>query len=119
MTTLTDIYMHFATPLNPGDPKYLRLNKFIDMVTESGVCDADFGAREIGPLFNVSFITQVNEITLGRHLEMRFIEFCEAFARVADKTMHAHTKDIIVSQQKVGPQNSISIKDTKSKDKTS
>ena len=117
MTVLNDIYMHFATPLNPGDPKYLRLNKFIDLVTESGVCDADFGAREIGPLFNVSLMTQVNEITSGRHMEMRFIEFCEAFARVADKTMHAHTKDIIAVKQEVGPQTSI--KDSKSRDRTS
>lgn len=57
----------------------------------SGVCDDNFGAREIGPLYNLAMQTNMDEINQTRHMDMRFIEFVEALARVADKAIHHNT----------------------------
>ena len=57
----------------------------------SGVCDDTFGARESGPLFNLAMQTCVNEITTTRHMDMHFIEFVEALARIADKAINNNT----------------------------
>ena len=57
MQTLQDIYNQFAAPISPGDPKIMRLNRFIDLVTASGVCDDNFGAREIGVIYNLAMMT--------------------------------------------------------------
>ena len=55
MEALKEFYETFAQAQSPGDPKTLRLTRFIELVTMSGVCDDNFGAREIGPLFNLAF----------------------------------------------------------------
>ena len=49
--TLKDFYNHWSQSQQPGDPKTIRLSRLIELVTCSGVCDDNFGAREIGPLF--------------------------------------------------------------------
>ena len=59
----------------------------------SGVCDDSFGAREIGPLFNLSMQTRIDEIYSTKHLEMQYIEFVECLARIADKAVHKNTVD--------------------------
>lgn len=69
----------------------LRLNKLIDLITESGVVNDSFGAKEIGVIYNLSMMTQVDEIHSTRHMDMRFIEFVEALARVADKAVTRST----------------------------
>ena len=54
----------------PGTPKYVSLDEFIEMITNSGVVDEDFGAREIGVLYNLGMMTQKNELDLDRHFAM-------------------------------------------------
>ena len=73
----------------------MRLNRFIDLITASGVCDDNFGAREIGVIYNLSMMTQVDEIHNTRHMDMRFIEFVEAISRVADKAMTRKTQEYL------------------------
>ncbi len=53
----------------------------------SGVLSESIGAKEIGPLFNVSIMTQVDEVTSDKHMKMSLIELVEALARVADKVI--------------------------------
>ena len=62
----------------------------------SGVCDDNFGAREIGPLFNLALQTKVNEIHSTKHMDMIYLEFVECLARVADKAIHHNTIDFPV-----------------------
>ena len=57
----------------------------MDMVKHSGVVDDSFGTRELGPLFNLSMMTQKNELDFDRHFNMVPAELIEALARVADK----------------------------------
>jgi hypothetical protein len=44
-------------------------------------------SRECGPLFNQSVMTQVDELNQDRHGLMTFIEFVEAFCRLADRVI--------------------------------
>ena len=73
----------------------MRLNRLIDLITDSGVCDDNFGAREIGVIYNLSMMTQVDEIHHTRHMDMRFIEYVEALARVADKAITRRTQEFV------------------------
>ena len=63
----------------------MSLDEFVEMVSVSGVVDDSFGTREISPLFNLSMMTQKNELDFDRHLNMTMPEFIEAIGRVADK----------------------------------
>ena len=73
----------------------MRLNRLIDLITASDVCDDNFGAREIGVIYNLSMMTQVDEIHNTRHMDMRFIEYVEVLARVADKAITRKTQEFV------------------------
>lgn len=65
----------------------MSLGEFIDLITITDVVDDNFGAREIGTIFNLSMMTQVDEINKERHCRMSFVEFLEAVSRVADRVI--------------------------------
>jgi hypothetical protein len=71
------------------------MGEFIDLITNSGVIDDNFGAREIGTIYNLAMMTQVNEIEYDRHYEMSLIEFIEAISRVADRVISENTLDLL------------------------
>jgi len=73
----------------------MRLNRLIDLITDSGVVNDNFGAKEIGVIYNLSMMTQVDEIHNTRHMDMRFIEFVECLARVADKAINKKTQEFV------------------------
>ena len=98
--TLHDFYNIWAQSQQPGDPKVLRLTRLIELVTMSGVCDDNFGAREIGPLFNLAFQTKIDEIRSTRHIDMAFIEFVECLARIADKAVHPNFAELQTEVEK-------------------
>jgi len=100
LETLSDIYNYWGQAQSPGEPKVMRLTRFIEMITMSGVCDDAFGAREIGPLFNLSIQTQVDEIFQTKHMDMTFLEFVEAVARIADKAVNHKTIEFPVDRDR-------------------
>ena len=53
----------------------------------AGVVTDTFGAKEIGPLFNISMMTSVDEIFQEKHMQMKPIEFVEALTRIAEKVI--------------------------------
>lgn len=55
------------------------------MLTEAGVLSEYFGKVEVAPSWNLSMMTQVDELTQSRHHQMHFAEFIEALCRIADK----------------------------------
>lgn len=75
----------------------MSLDEFTQLVTDSNVIDENFGAREVGMLFSVSMMTQVNELDSDRHLHMQFPEFIEAIARLADKLSLASPSNVLPS----------------------
>ena len=91
---LKDIFKRYSGKETlPGEQKFMSMNEFIDLVTSSGVVDDNFGAREIGTMYNMAMMTQVDEINKDRHYQMRFIEFLEALCRVADRVL---TKSLLI-----------------------
>jgi NLR family CARD domain-containing protein 3 len=84
-TVLMDAYKTFGKAIVIGKPKTLAMPDFISMITATEIVDDTFGAREIGTLFNLSMQTQIDEIHNRKHIDMSYLEFCEALARVADK----------------------------------
>ena len=69
----------------PGATKYMSLDEFFDLICACGVVDDNFGQREIGTLWNLSMMTQKNELEFDKHFNMILVEFIEATGRVADK----------------------------------
>ena len=63
----------------------MSLDEFNEMIINSGIVDDSFGTREISPLFNLSMMTQKNELDFDRHYNMIPVEMIEAIGRVADK----------------------------------
>lgn len=55
------------------------------MMHDAGVLNDKFSVNQVTSLWNLSMMTQVDEISNERHLQMNFIEFIEAICRVADK----------------------------------
>lgn len=69
LRTLQEIYFrYYGKEALPGEPKFISMNEFIDLITRSGVIDDNFGAREIGIIYNLSMMTQVDEINKERHI---------------------------------------------------
>ena len=88
MNVLRDIYRKFsAREIMPNEEPNLSIQEFIDLITATKVVDESFGAREIGVIYNIAMITQVDEINKDRHTRMQFAEFVEALCRVADRTI--------------------------------
>lgn len=68
----------------PGKIKFSSVEEFINMVVDTGVLkNGSIGVSDIGAIFNISMMTQVDELNFQRHLEMSLIEFTEAICRFA------------------------------------
>ena len=55
------------------------------MIVDSGVISKSFSYADIFPVWNISMMTQVDEITSDKHMNMNFIEFIETIGRVSEK----------------------------------
>ena len=55
------------------------------MFSSAEIFSETFGSREIGIHFSLSKMTEINEVDFDKHMQMQFIEFLEAIARVAEK----------------------------------
>ena len=88
LQTLKDVYRKASSiDTLPNEDTVMSMAEFVDLIQCSEVVDENFGARDAGTLFNLSIMTQVDEIHSERHLQMHFIEFIEALARVADRAI--------------------------------
>jgi NLR family CARD domain-containing protein 3 len=64
---------------------YMAHDEFLNLMVEADLMTESFPDREITIAYNLSMITQVDEIFSDRHMKMEFIEFLEAIARSAEK----------------------------------
>ena len=51
---------------------------------ESGIMGELLADRDINMAYNMSMMGQIEEISFSRHLQMGYLEFYEAVARLAD-----------------------------------
>ena len=61
------------------------LDELNDICKILNLYEENFVERDTCIAFNLSMMTQVDEITLNRTFEMNFIEFLEAITRIAEK----------------------------------
>ena len=71
--------------VRPGEKKFMCLEELIDMCKHANLFDENFVERDVNLAFNMSMMTQVDEITKENFFRMTFVEFLEAFARIAEK----------------------------------
>lgn len=91
---------HSGKYVVPGSNKmFMSLEEFTSMMQKAGLLNEFFGNREVGPQFNLSMMTNVDEVWNDRHLNMTYVEFLEALGRIADKfsmdNMEDHFPDYV------------------------
>lgn len=63
----------------PGMPKWTSMDEFLNMITNTNILkNGSIGTSELGSIFNISMMTQINELDYERHQQMSLIEFIEA-----------------------------------------
>lgn len=79
----------------PGTTKLTTsLDEFTQLLGDAGLLNEFFGNREAGPLWNLSMMTNKDELNSEKHLNMTFVEFLEAIGRVSDKLDTANLADL-------------------------
>ena len=94
MKTLKDIYQKASVVDSvPDEDSIMSIGEFVRFHAETMRKDdtVSLNSRELGPLFNLSIMTQVDEIFSERHAQMSFLEFVEALCRVADRVVTTDT----------------------------
>ena len=109
MSLIQKLYERYSAEsrLKPGSKKYVSLDEFVKMCTDSGLIERYINERDPSAVYNISMMTVVNELESERGSQMSFPEFVEALARVSDKiddkevTNHEglHSKILFLLQQ--------------------
>ena len=68
----------------PGKKAFMCTEEFRRIVFESRV-DKDIAERDLGLTFNLSMMSQVDELRNNKIFEMNFVEFIELMCRLAEK----------------------------------
>ena len=63
----------------------MKLSDFKTLWDDYEIYDNLFFEKDVPILFNYAMMTNIDEINSDRHMFMQFIEFQEAFCRVAEK----------------------------------
>ena len=77
----------------PSATKFMSPIEFGEMIEYSGVINDHFTFKEIYPIWNLSMMTQKDEINNDKHLNMNFTEFIEGLCRVSAKLSIPHCVD--------------------------
>ena len=87
MKTIKRLYeMYSGKHTLPGKTKFMSMDEFMVMISSTGILKSStIGTSDIGSIYNVSMMTQVDELENKRHMEMSMVEFIEAICRVASK----------------------------------
>lgn len=82
---LQNIYGRYSgRKVKPGQKPFMSLSEFEAIIQGTDLITETFTVREIGLAFNLSMMTQVQELDTDRQYQMHFLEFIEAFSRAAD-----------------------------------
>ncbi len=70
----------------PGEKKFMCVEELMEMTKKAELClDETFQEVDVYVSFNLSMMTQVDELDQSRFIKMNLLEFYEALARIADK----------------------------------
>lgn len=76
---------HSGKFVAPGAKPTMSAEEFVGMLEAASLLNENFANREALPLWNLSMMTNKEETASEKHLNMTFVEFLEALARVADR----------------------------------
>ncbi|EGR29347.1 leucine rich repeat protein [Ichthyophthirius multifiliis] len=81
------VYKKFAKQkVKPGQPPFMCLDELIRIVSLAGLTeDEHFGSTVCYFAFNLSMMTQIDELQSDRIFQMSQVEFYEALARIAEE----------------------------------
>eukprot|EP00347_Sterkiella_histriomuscorum_P020671 403336916 len=80
------VYNNYGgTHRKPGQKMFMTVDEFENLILSVPLVNDLFGQRDTSVAFNLAMMTQVNELDSERHLQATFIEFLEAFSRVAEQ----------------------------------
>ncbi|CAD8105716.1 unnamed protein product [Paramecium sonneborni] len=71
--------------VKPGQPPFMCLDELKDICNRANLYDENFVERDVNLAFNLSMLTQVDELESDRLFQMQWIEFMEAIARISEK----------------------------------
>lgn len=85
----------------PGKKKFMCLDEFKNLCADGGIFEGEsmLAEREVPICYAISMMTQIDELNQSKVFEMGFLEFLEAFSRVADK---ANLVPIQTPEEQVG-----------------
>ena len=70
----------------PGKQKFMSIDEFMEMISNTNILKIwGVGPADVGSWFNISIMTQINELENERHFQMSFQEFIEALFRIWSK----------------------------------
>ncbi|CAK90105.1 unnamed protein product (macronuclear) [Paramecium tetraurelia] len=80
------VYMRNSSrKVKPGQAPFMCLDELKDICNRANLYDENFVERDVNLAFNLSTLTQIDELESDRLFQMQWIEFMEAIARIADK----------------------------------
>lgn len=80
------VYRKFSSKkVLPGQRRFMSLEELFDICKRAELINDKFVEREVNLAYNLSMITQVDELESDRIFQMTLIEFLEAVARISDK----------------------------------
>ena len=74
-----------GTHMKPGDQWFMTSDELEHIFADAELINDQLVSRDIAVLYNLSMMTQVDEINRDQHLRMKFVEFLEAFARCTEQ----------------------------------
>ena len=75
--------------VKPGHKPFMSLAEFQLICASASLINDSFSARDVDFCFNLSMMTQVDELNEDRHCQMSLVEFFEALGRVAEMGRYA------------------------------
>ena len=82
---LEEIYRTYSgTMIRPGEENFMHISEFEKLYYDAKLQSTRFSYKDLNLCYNLSMQAQVDETESWRHLQMSYIEFLEAIARMAD-----------------------------------
>ena len=82
---LQDLYSKYSgAKSKPGMKKFVSLEELQRLATEAAILDDNLVERDIVVAYNLSMMTQLDELNSDRIFQMSFVEFLEALARISN-----------------------------------
>ena len=91
--------------------KFMSLEELIALFEKAGLFGGSFGQAEMSIPFNLSMMTNKNELLNDKHINMGFVEFLEVLARICEHYKLDKLKEMLL-------QRNIEVPDYKAKQKS-